>query len=42
VSWLIFKTIIWPKYATSNHWDTKKIKIIRYFILFFLPYLNHK
>jgi len=34
VSQLIFKTINSPNYATSDHWDTKQIKIIRYFISF--------
>jgi len=28
----IFKNINWPNHATSDHWDTKKIKIIRYFM----------
>jgi len=30
----IFNTMNWSNHATSDHWDTKKIKTIRYFILF--------
>jgi len=30
----ILRLYKWPNYATSNHWDTKKIKTIRYFIFF--------
>jgi len=28
-----FKTIIWPNYATSDHWDTKKIRLAIFCLL---------